>query len=232
LTQDPNLPSTLPSGLRRPSPPASRAGWLAMAIGVLLILAGGCFAACGFLLPYAQLSAEQEQNLKQLEAQFHGSLTTIFIAIGCVVAVAGIYHIVIGFFVRRGNRSAIYSTIVTSFLLMGWCVLNTLGGLVMGAPNAAAGVCFLVVIGALFVWLIRWLFQALRSSTSTAAMAQYQAQYWQSLQQQQAFAQPPAPGVPPPPAVPFAPPPPPQPPSPEPTGWAYGAQTPPPPPRA
>jgi hypothetical protein len=197
------------------------------AVGLLLMLGGGCFAACGFLLPGVQLPPDQAQNFQQLEKQFHGKFTIVFVAIGGVIILFGIYHIVMSFFVRRAKRGAIYATIATSFLAIGWCTLNTLGGLVMGAANALAGVCFLVVIGAIFVWQLLWLFQALRGSSSAAAAAQYQAQYWQMLQQQQAYGQPTGLSAPPPPTTTLGPPPPPQPPSPDPAGWAYGPQTPP-----
>jgi len=226
LTQPPNFPPPR-------SRPAVRASWLMLAIGVFQILTGALFVAAGYLMPVDQLQPEQAQRLHQLEAQLHASMTTVLVIAGGVVAVMGIYHIAMSFFVARRSRGAIYTTLVNSFLVIGWCAISALGQLLSGdVADAVAGSCFLFMIAGLFVWLIVWLFQALRSSTSTAAMAQYQAQYWQSLQQQQAFAQPPAPGVPPPGGVPFEPPPPPQPPSPEPTGWAYGPQTPPPAPPA
>ena len=203
-----------------------------LAIGIFQILTGVLFIAAGYFMPVNQLQPEQVQKLHQLETQLHASMTMVLVIAGCVVATMGLYHVVMSFLVARRLRGAIYTVIVTSFLVLGWCAISALGQILTGdVADAVAGSCFLFIISGLFVWQIVWLFQALRSSTSTAAMAQYQAQYWQSLQQQQTFAQPPAPGVPPPPAnVPFAPPPPPQPPSPEPTGWAYGAQTPPPPP--
>jgi uncharacterized membrane protein len=200
-------------------------------IGFLMLVGGGCFVACGFLLPTAQLPPEQAQNLHKIESEFHGSFTAIFATMGVIFAAIGIYHIVAGFFVRKGWRGAIFTAIVSSFLAIGWCLVNTLGEVTTGAANAAAAVCFMIVIGVLFAWLLVWLFQALRGVGSAAEVAQYHAQYWQSLHNQQAYAQ--AGGMPvppPPPSGVLAPPPPPQPPSPEPTGWAYGSQTPPPPP--
>jgi hypothetical protein len=203
------------------------------AIGILMILGGALLAACGFLVPPSevikQLPPDQSEMRHQIEAQLPGQFTATMVVAGSLAAAAGVYHILLSVFVRRGGRRAIYSGITTSVLAIGLGALNALSGLSLGAAPAIFGSCFFCVIAGLFVWLIVWLFQALRNSTSTAAMAQYQAQYWQSLQQQQAFARPPAPGVPPPATIPFAPPPPPQPPSPEPTGWAYGAQTQPPP---
>ena len=198
------------------------------AIGVLLLLGGGLFIACGFIMPYAQLTPEQSAKYHELEKELPGSVTAVFITVGSAIALSGIYHLVLGYFVRRGKRGAIYTAIVTSMIAIGFCLLYTLGGIMMGGSDAIAGMCFLVLIGALFVWLIVWLFQALRGASPVAAAAQVQAQYWQMLQQQQGYAQMPGAGPPPPPMGFLAPPPPPEPPSPEPTGWAYGPQTPPP----
>jgi hypothetical protein len=199
-----------------------------LGIGILMLVFGALFVTFAFLMPTAQLQPDQAQKLHQLEAQLHMSLSTVFITAGSVLAGAGLYHVVMSFFVRRGGRPAIYTTIVSSFLVIGWCVLSALNGLMSGAGDAGAGVCFLAVIGAIFIWLVLWLFQALRGTGSSAAAARYQAQYWQMLQQHTAYAQQPGMGVPPPPMSPPAPPPPPQPPAPEPPGWAYGSQTPPP----
>jgi uncharacterized membrane protein (DUF2068 family) len=201
-----------------------------MAIGLLMLLGGGCFLACGFVLNAAQLTPDQMAKVHQLELQFHASTKEIFATMGIVVAVAGIYHVGVGFFVRRAMRWAIYTAIVTTIGALGLFGLDIMGGVAFGGADAIAGICVLVVIGSIFIWLFLWLFSALRGlSASGAAAAQYQAQYWQMLQQQQAYAQQPGMPVPPPPGA-FGPPPPPQPPSPEPTGWAYGQQTPPPPP--
>jgi hypothetical protein len=205
-------------------------------IGILLLLGAGLFIACGFIMPYAQLTPEQMAKYHELEKELPGSVTAVFLTVGTAIALAGIYHLILGYFVRRGRRGAIYTAIVTSMIAIGFCLLYTMGIIMMGGADAIGGLCFLVVIGALFVWLIMWLFQALRGAGSIAVAAQMQAQYWQMRQQQQGYAQVPG-AVPPPPPVLIPPPPgvlapPPEPPSPEPTGWAYAAQTPPAPPRA
>jgi succinate dehydrogenase hydrophobic anchor subunit len=191
-----------------------------VAIGSFMLLGGGCFAACGFILPGAQLPPEQAEQLQKIEAQFHGNFTAIFVAVGIIFAANGIYHIVMGFIVRRGARGAIYAAIVSSFLALGWFAINTLGAAATGSADMASGLCFMIAVGSIFVWLLVWLFAALRGTTSPAAVAQYQAQYWQSLQNQQSFGPP----VPPPNVLT-----PPPPPSPDPKGWAYENQVPPPP---
>jgi hypothetical protein len=203
-----------------------------VAIGILMFLGGGLVAALGFLMPESQLPPDQVEKLHQLETQLHASLATVCITAGCVFAVAGVYHMVMGLLVRKGRRGPIYTAVVTSFLVIGWCVVNSISSVNFAGASAAPGVCLLVIIGAVFVWLLLWLFQALRGSSSSAAAAQYQAQYWQMLQQQQAYGQQQGMAIPPPPTGVLAPPPPPQPPSPEPSGWAYGSQSPPPPPPA
>jgi MFS family permease len=222
LTYDPNFSGQF--AVRGWSRPAARAGWLMAGIGVLLLLGAGLFIACAFIMPYAQLTPEQAAKFRELEKQLPVSMTAFFVAVGSAIGLAGIYHLILGFFVRRGKRGAIYTGIVTSVIAIGFCALYMLAGILMGGADAIGGMCFLVVIGTLFVWLITWLIQALRGGGAIGAAAQAQAQYWQMMQQQQGYVQ-----VPPPPmGILTAPPPPPEPPSPEPTGWAYGAQTPPP----
>jgi hypothetical protein len=211
---------------------ALTAGWLMIAIGFLMLLCGGCVAACGVVLPNADLPPDQKANLPKVEAEFHGSLTVVCAAMGIIIGSVGLYHIITGFFVRKGQRGALYTAIVSSFLTLGWCGINTLGAVLGGATDALAGVLLMTLIGGAFVVLLGLLFQALREPASAIAAAQYQAQYWQSLQQQRAFSQPGMVLPPPmnPAAIPAGPP---EPPFPEPMGWAYGAQTlalPPPPP--
>jgi hypothetical protein len=209
-----------------------------IAIGILILLGGGLLVAGAFFITASQLPPDEAAKVQQLEKQFPGLLRAAYLMMGGVAILAAIYHMAVGFLVRRGKRGAIYTAIATSFLALLFCAGYTLMGIVVAGSDAAGGVCFLVFVVALFIWLLFWLFDALRDGPSPAAIAQYQAQYWKMQQQHQAYvsqprAGPPPPAgadAPPPPLSVFAPPAPPQPPSPEPTGWTYAAQTPPPPP--
>ncbi len=224
----PQYPYQPPQGIPMGYPPpqfgpnyAKRAGWLMLGLGIVILLFGGCFFGFAFL-PFDQLPADQQQNFHQIESQLHMPVKTFFEIAGVLVMVVGLAHFILSFFVRGGGKGSIITAMILTGLVIGWIGLNTVFGILSGAPNAIAGACVMLIVLLVFGWQFAWLLQAVRDKKDPAALAQYQAQYWQYQQQQQMYQQPypPGYGYPPPP----------------PGGqggaggtWAYGSPPPPPP---
>lgn len=200
--------------------PARRAGVLMIILGALAMTCGTC--ALGFsYTPTDQLPAEQQEAFRQMEEQVGMSLMTYMRWAGAGLMVPGVAFVLIGVWVRRGTRAAI----VTAMVAAGLAVLYfALGSVLMLVRGAGIQACFQLVLVAPFGLLIVWLAQAWRYAGALgASQSQYQAQYWQYLQQQQQYGQQyPAGGYAPPPGQPPIapggsplPPPPPPPPPPE-----------------
>jgi TM2 domain-containing membrane protein YozV len=196
--------------------PAKRAGILMFTIAGLLILGSLCCGAVGAMLP--QLMAEHPESFSRLqeipEATPH-RMQAVLVGSGILCALFSVILGLLGFFVRKGGKGAIITSIGLSSIAIALLALWSLAGVAQGE----LGACILVIPLALFVLLVVWLVQAVRASGSVQAMQnQYMQQYWQHLYQQQMYSQqqPYPPGGTPPISSPPASPPPSSPPPPPP----------------
>ncbi|MGE5611731.1 MAG: hypothetical protein ACM359_20965 [Bacillota bacterium] len=218
--------------------PARRASTLMFILGALGVIAGLSCLGMRAIVPWNNLPPELARSFEQFEAQTHMSPATFIAGAALTVGVPSLLLIVLGFFVRRASRIAIYLSAGLVVLILLVLTLNILRGLtdIVRVPQAAhqalLGTCTVLVPTVLFGLLLTWLAQAARSSGALQeARDRYQTQYWQYLQQHQQYGQPygspypmqppPAPlvrppAVMPPPPAPHTPTPPPPPEQPNP----------------
>jgi hypothetical protein len=111
-----------------------------------------------------------------------------------ITLIVALLFVVVGIFVRGGSRGAmILGTILTGLMLLlsALAVVGSIAAMAMGNSLGGANICAAVVLGAVMLWQLLWLIGALRGGGGAAAAQQlqaaYQAQYWQYLQQQQAY---------------------------------------------
>ncbi len=211
-----------------PNPMASarRASLLMFILGALVVVMGLCMGTFAFL-PMEQLAAQGGQRLPPLPPGMNWKIVAgVF---GVLFIFGGVLQLVIAGFLRRGTTTPIVLGIVVSGLILIYLVLNTLYAMTRGQASAGAINGIIIAVYGLQVY---FLIQALRAIPYLRKMqAAYQAQYWQYMQQQQAYqaGNPPAGGsiynqtaYNAPPAVPIQP-------AQSQTGWQWAAPPPPPP---
>jgi hypothetical protein len=188
-------------------------------VGALTTLLGVLFAGVMAAVPIEQIM--NQPTMPKLPPEVTPEMVkTVIIGLGIFLAIVGLVFALLGVFVRRGSKGAIITSIVLTFLAIAYTACNGIQGLPMiaqGGAIAAMGVaCSTLLPGALFVWLVVWLFQAKGAANRASAWSQYggQNQYYQQNypppQQQQQQGYPPSqqpqnwqqPGWPPPPPAP------------------------------
>ncbi len=190
--------------------PARRAGTLMMAVGVLAVLSGLCFAYQANRFDAAELPAEirtqMEQQIRTVEAQLGASFRTLMLVVAAVPLLVGAVTGAVGLYVRNGGLATIVIGIVSAAIMLLAVGFALLAGLIQGAAMGPAvlvvSVCFYGVPFAMLLLLMLWLVQAARVAPRLEeARRRQQARQWQSEQRQEAFRQEPgthAPGQPPP----------------------------------
>jgi ABC-type transport system involved in multi-copper enzyme maturation permease subunit len=150
------------------------------------------------------------QYSEQFQQMFQGQevpAAGIVLAVAVLSGVVGLVLIGLAFAVYRGSRAGIIAAIVICALALLYAMVNVIvisvaGGTVAGGLPAVA--CSLILQTVPPLWLLIWLVSALQSTGQLQlAQSQYQAQYWQYLQRQQAYQQhpPQPPGSSPPPPI-------------------------------
>ena len=174
-----------------PLAPAKRAGLLMIVLGSLGLLCGTCFGLVG-LVPIDQIIAQQAKSGQALPPGITPSmLTMIFRILAGVTLVASLIELVLGFLVRRGSAVVALIGIVFSVIIVGYFTLNTLYAVSQGTSNAAAALFMGAIFISAFAFQIVLLVQAKSGAANVAQRsAAYAAQYWQHLNQQQAYQQP------------------------------------------
>jgi hypothetical protein len=181
---------------------------------VLVFVTSGLFLACGVLcgvLPWGTLLTQALQQNPNLKLPPNVSLSQVEVVIrvcGAIPIGAGLVMILLAVFVRKGSRAATLAATILSALFAGFIVLYMLITLISGGAQGGGpaellmAMCMMTVPALLMGWQFLWLLQAYRSrGQAETAQAQYQAQYWQYLQAQQAYgnagyrAHAPAPGA-------------------------------------
>jgi hypothetical protein len=191
--------------------PARRAGLLMMVLGGLLLLYGMCNGAATYVAPGDQFQAQLKSLPSDFPAPSVEELRVMAIVFCVIVVLVGMFLVLMGGFVRRGSRGAIITALLG--VIIGTCVLGlfTLAAFVMGFASPVAFILAIVLAipTLLFVLILIWLIQALRTPGAAAmTAAQYQSQYMQYQQMMQQYGQggygygyppPPPPQSPPPP---------------------------------
>ncbi|HEY8666695.1 MAG TPA: hypothetical protein VIL86_08530, partial [Tepidisphaeraceae bacterium] len=218
--------------VQNPRGPARRAGVLAIILGSLLLLSGGCCGLGVVAFGSAQMNAEQQQVFQDIANKSGISMEQVLAMLkvfAVMVLVLGVVKTGVGIWILGGSKSAAITGIILTgvqLLVLAWVMVSAA---VRGGGNAVGGICMLCVYLGLLILLFVWLIQAVKLAPQVLAARaggsaeygqQYQ-QYWQhqQYQQQQAMQQqqpgygygyPQQPAPPPPPSQPdatFAPPP-------------------------
>lgn len=178
--------------------PARIAGWLLMALGVLLVLGTSCFGAVLYSLAESDLQnliAEATKQQPELK-QFNPTPRMIRIGYGSLMFVVGLYGLVcipMGLLVRRGTLVPIVFGLIVSLL-----PLLLLGGmLLVSLTSGIEGVLGFLCVGGIptalltlsAIFLIR---AAGNLSRIAQAQQQTQAMYQQQMAQYYGQQQPPA----------------------------------------
>lgn len=175
-----------------PLGPARRASVLMFVLGGLGLLCGALITLSGLVLtPEMIAQSPNSAQFHEFETQFSGiSIRAFMIAMGVFCLLPSILYAVMGFFVRSGKMvSVVLSTVLSGITLL-LVLFLLLSVFVNGAKNPTAipaGLCMTVIPLVLCIVLLVTLIQAIRAApTVAAAQQQFQNQYWQSMQQQQA----------------------------------------------
>jgi hypothetical protein len=169
-----------------PLRPAKRAALIMFILGGLGLLCGVCLGIVA-VVPIQQMAAQQGQALPPLPPGVTWDLMQQTMGVFAVVAVIGsVLQMVVAFFVRRGGAAATAVGLVLTILwLLVWAAIIVMAVLSrQGMTNVVAN----LIPGSAFLLQLLLCIQAQRASAQVAQwQAAYQAQYWQYLQQQQAY---------------------------------------------
>lgn len=161
-------------------------------LGALGLLFGLCMTGMLFLAPLdvivkqARASMPPEQLKQMGDVDLVRMVKILYGTAGGVVIALSVLLLVLGFFVRRGGKPAIISSVVVFAGLALFALFGILSGLAqaaMGMPVMLVAAVIWLVLGAVFALAIVWLVQAIRAS---AAAQQLQA-YYGPLQEQQSL---------------------------------------------
>jgi hypothetical protein len=155
-------------------------------LGGLGVACGLCFGAA-ITLSFDQIMAQQSGGLPPLPPGVTlAFLQKVLIAFAVVGLIANAAYIVLGLSVRRGSAAASMIGIVLTSLFLLYFGANAIFTLLRGYGVVTAFLC--LAITAVYGLQLYLLIQALRASSNVKHMqAAYQAQYWQYMQQQQAY---------------------------------------------
>ncbi len=219
--QQPPYPNQGPFDFYRPAAnplgPARRASVLMFVLCGIGLLCGGFMTLFGVIMtPQMIAQAPNSAQLHEVESQLGGiSLQTMMLVAGIICIIPSILYGVMGFLVRGGRTGSVVVSIVLTALTLVLIFIQVLGGIAKGGDPASLGaaLCMMGIPLVLCIVLLVTLVKALRAAPSVDAMQQqFQAQYWQSMQQQQAaqlgygYGMPPGYGYAAPPTQPPAPP--------------------------
>ena len=173
--------------------PARRASILQIVLASIGLLCGGC-ALAGSLVPR---SPEQMQQIQSMFPGMPQQSQAEGVVGGALIFAFSITLLVLGLAMRRGTKGPIVASMVLTILGVGWILLNLFAVLGLGMMSGAAGgaiigvvACAAVIVAGPLAWLIVWQVQALRATSALRNMQrQYEAQYWQYMQQRQAYGQ-------------------------------------------
>ena len=175
-----------------PLGPARRASVLMFVLCGLGLLCGAFITFAGVIMtPEMIAQSPNSADFQEFERQFSGiSIRAVMIAMGVFCRLPSILYGIMGFFVRSGKMAPVVLSMVLTGIMVLLGLFGLLSVLVSGARNPAAlpgGICMVGIPLVLSIVLLVTLIQALRAApTVAAAQQQFQAQYWQSMQQQQA----------------------------------------------
>lgn len=193
-----SLPNYYPAGYDPMSAylgPARRAGVLMFVLGGLGMACGVCLGISALITPIESMISASGMNVPELPPGMSiGQLMRIaYVVMAVGLLIQSILMIVLGVFVRRGSVGAIITSLVICVLVTLFLLINFIGPLMQLGHAPGTAIMSLTMIAVplcLYGLLIMWLLQAKRSADTVSAMRmQYQAQYWQYMQQQQMYQQ-------------------------------------------
>ena len=170
--------------------PAGRAAVVLWILGGIGSLCGVCFASATWIIPMDQIVTQLKQSLPQEQLKQLGNIDlaqaarVFYTVAGILFLLTSIALITLGMFVRRGSRGATITALVVGIIIVGWCVLCVLVGIVQSitiSPVLLGGVLIWLVVGSGMGLALYWLVQALRATA--AVRQQLQAQYLRFQQQ-------------------------------------------------
>jgi hypothetical protein len=188
MSQYPNPQTPVPLGyFSDPLARAERAGLLMIVMGILTMLCGvgTAFISQNWEAILAQQPAEVRSGIPA-EVNSHTLLSEAKIIAGIALGLMAL-----GVVVRRGRKGPCIAAIGLVGLISVFFTLIAVAGLAQVGRGNPMGIGAVLVFGSadlVVIWLLIWLIQAFNSTSQIAqTQSAYQAQYWQHLQQQQAY---------------------------------------------
>lgn len=179
--------------------PARTAGWLLIALGVLLMIASSCVGAVLYGLPdseFQNIIAEMARQQPEIR-QYNLTPQMIRVVYGSIMGVVGVYGLILiplGLLVRKGTFLPIILALICIVIPLLFLGVMLIASLFSGLQGLAGFVCIaglpLVLMIAAVIFLIR---AATNVSKIAESQRQMQAMYQQQMQQYYAYQQPPAP---------------------------------------
>lgn len=167
-----------------PLVPARRASILMYVLGGLTLLGGLCCGGVGIMLPNVMSQRPDLFSQAELPPEATpGLIQGVFLVLAGLVLLCGIAYIVLGFFVGKGGKAAIITSMVLTVPVVLYLVVNLIASVTLGAragrADSLGGACVSIVPLVLFVLLFVWLVQAVKNVSRVQAQAAYGQQYWQ-----------------------------------------------------
>ena len=188
MSQYPNPQTPVPIGyFPDPLALAKRAGILMIVLGVLTMLCGvgTAFISQNWEAILAQQPAEVRSSIPA-EVNSHALLSEAKLISGIALGLMAL-----GVVVRRGRKGPCIAAIGLVGLIAVFFALIVVASLTQIGRGNPMGIGAVLIFGSadlVVIWLLIWLIQALNSTSQIAqTQSAYQAQYWQHLQQQQAY---------------------------------------------
>ncbi len=187
--------------------PAKRASILQAIVGGLLLFCGVCIGTMPWVvnMNFEEIVAASGMKIPDLppDMTLEQVMRIAYTLVGGCGSIFGILLLVLSFYVRRGGSGPVIASIVLESMVILVLAMNGVSALFQMTSNPMAGAAALVFLSvplALFGLNVAWLIAAARNASRLRDLrAQYQAQFYQYQQTQQAYAQPGGYGVPYPP---------------------------------
>jgi hypothetical protein len=180
--------SAQPMGID-PHVPAKSASLMMIIVGSVGLLFGSCLGMA-FLVSSTDLMTEMQRRGRTLPPGVTiEQVLTAMKSAAFVLVLGGILELALGIIVRRGRLGGVVASLVFTVLVMVSLLAEFIAAMLHRTYSAGALFCSAILLLLAAVQLVL-LLQAKRAVGQVENMhAAYQAQYWQYMQQQQAYQQ-------------------------------------------